>query len=175
MELAIVKFLNRNFRFLNPATKFISHIPFLVIFWSALTLSLATLLGGRNGLELIAAYCISLAIHFLVIKKITDRFVARRKRPFEVWPEEIIPIGQLQGASSFPSGHTLAMTAIATVYSSLITGIWPFMLAMVIIIALARLHNGMHYPSDVLGGAVFGFIYGIIGLFAANYVISVIG
>lgn len=171
-ELGIVKYFNNNFRFLDPATKFISHIPFLVVFWSVLTIILTNFLGKNAGVELLMAYCVSLALHFLVVKKITDRCFARRNRPFEVAPKEIIPIGQLQGASSFPSGHTVAITAIATVYSSMLPEIFPFMAAIVMVIAFSRIHNGMHYPSDVLGGMIIGFLYGNAGLYAANYLVK---
>ncbi len=30
--------------------------------------------------------------------------------------------------------------------------------------ALSRLHNGMHYPTDILGGIVLGLIYGVIAI-----------
>lgn len=34
--------------------------------------------------------------------------------------------------------------------------------------AFARIHNGMHYPSDVVAGAVLGILYGLAGIRIVN-------
>jgi len=34
-------------------------------------------------------------------------------------------------------------------------------LIFVLLMATARMRNGMHYPSDVLAGAVLGIVYGV--------------
>lgn len=57
---------------------------------------------------------------------------------------------------SFPSGHTSTSTAMAYILSSEYQK-WYFML-IPIIVALSRLYMGVHYPSDVLGGFILGFI-----------------
>lgn len=57
---------------------------------------------------------------------------------------------------SFPSGHTLhavCFTGIACAYQPLFAWVLvPFAL----LVALSRLVLGLHYPSDVLAGALIG-------------------
>jgi undecaprenyl-diphosphatase len=63
---------------------------------------------------------------------------------------------------SFPSGHAAIFFAIATavyLYNKKL-GIWFFVVA--ILMGMARIFVGVHWPSDILGGAVIGIISGII-------------
>jgi membrane-associated phospholipid phosphatase len=34
--------------------------------------------------------------------------------------------------------------------------------------AYARMHNGMHYPSDIIAGAALGTFYGLVGIYYAK-------
>jgi undecaprenyl-diphosphatase len=58
---------------------------------------------------------------------------------------------------SFPSGHTLhavAFTTLAWHYHPLLgMALMPF----TCVVALSRIVLGLHYPSDVLAGALIGF------------------
>ncbi|MFT4110620.1 phosphatase PAP2 family protein [Propionicimonas sp.] len=95
--------------------------------------------------------------------------VVDRPRP------EVPRLDHEQPTSSFPSGHLGATVALMVVYARLARGVhsptlralagsgclvWPSLLAW------ARVHTGMHYPSDVLAGAVNGVA---AGLLAWNY------
>jgi membrane-associated phospholipid phosphatase len=116
-----------------------------------------TALAWRRWREpmVVAAAVIGEAVSFLVITLLVDR-----PRP---------PVPHLDVApptSSFPSGHTAAAIAL---YGSWAVIAWQrarsallrwlvTLLAIVIpvMVALARLYRGMHYPSDVLVGAALG-------------------
>src|SRR5438045_5476471 len=41
-----------------------------------------------------------------------------------------------------------------------------FMLPLACLVAFSRVYNGVHYPSDVLGGAIIGAGYGVAIAFA---------
>ena len=40
---------------------------------------------------------------------------------------------------------------------------------IVLLMAFSRMHNGMHYPSDVIAGVGFGILAGYLSVFAVNY------
>lgn len=71
--------------------------------------------------------------------------------------------------SSFPSGHTAAALvlygALAIIALRVTSRGWLRRLAVVVgvaiplCVALARLYRGMHFPTDVLGGAVLGLAW----------------
>jgi undecaprenyl-diphosphatase len=78
-----------------------------------------------------------------------------RPRPYQVLDSIAVGIAPLD-AFSFPSGHTLhavAFSLIAISYYPWLAGaLVPFTLAT----GTARVMLGLHYPSDVLAGAVLG-------------------
>ena len=89
----------------------------------------------------------------LVYKLIKGRTL--RPRPFNVYPA-IVCVGKTLDQFSFPSGHTLHAVAFSIVvvayYPALSWLVWPF----AGLVALSRPILGLHYPSDVLAGALLG-------------------
>jgi membrane-associated phospholipid phosphatase len=86
------------------------------------------------------------------------KVIVRRPRPVL---EGLPPLGGAPSSLSFPSAHATSSFACATA----MTRIAPeaavlFVLAAAI--AACRPYLGMHYPSDVLGGAVLGIGLGLI-------------
>ncbi len=84
------------------------------------------------------------------------KHAVNRARPFESYPD--IQKMAAGGSSSFPSGHTSDAFSTATSLS-LAFPKW-YVIAPSYIYATAvgysRMHLGVHYPSDVLAGAVVG-------------------
>jgi undecaprenyl-diphosphatase len=68
-----------------------------------------------------------------------------------------------KGSPSFPSSHAMNMFAQATLLTLLYrrkrVGITAFSFAAVI--GFSRIYVGVHYPFDVLAGAMFGMMVGI--------------
>jgi hypothetical protein len=79
-----------------------------------------------------------------------------RARPFETYPD--IQKLSAGGSSSFPSGHTSDAFSTATSLS-LAFPKW-YVIApsytYATLVGYSRMHLGVHYPSDVLAGAVIG-------------------
>lgn len=84
----------------------------------------------------------------------------------------------IEDSSSFPSGHATNIAALATFFLALA---WPFIprglprvaasvaaLALVALIAFARLYLGLHYLSDVLAGVALGALFGCAGAWLAR-------
>ena len=66
------------------------------------------------------------------------------------------------GLDSFPSGHSTASFAIATVLAKQFPLFGPLCIAIALFVALSRVLRGSHFPTDVLGGAVIGILSGFI-------------
>jgi len=73
------------------------------------------------------------------------------KRPSEPDPLIVIP-----HSHSFPSGHTATAFAGATALTILLPRAAPAFYVLALAIAYSRLYVGVHFPLDVLGGAVIG-------------------
>jgi membrane-associated phospholipid phosphatase len=69
---------------------------------------------------------------------------------------------------SFPSGHTTNWWAATFVLWLFYPRTLRYMLPMACLIAFSRVYNGVHYPSDVAGGAVIGTAYAIAIICALN-------
>ena len=84
------------------------------------------------------------------------KFVVNRDRPFVTYPE-IIKLSN-GGSPSFPSGHTSVAFSAATSLSLMFPKWYVIAPAYVWAgaVGYSRMHLGVHYPSDVLIGALIG-------------------
>jgi len=95
---------------------------------------------------------------FLVSAFITTalKYSVNRDRPFLTYPD--IEKGTGAGSPSFPSGHT--STAFATATSLSIAFPEWYVIAPAFLwagaVGYSRMHLGVHYPTDVLAGALIG-------------------
>lgn len=113
-----------------------------------------------------AFFCAFLATAFASFVDLVLILFWKRPRPFVSHSDEIItPItqGLKVDPISFPSGHTYIVFAIATsvfLYGHRKLGVALFILA--ILVAISRVGAGLHYPSDIIGGALLGIISGVL-------------
>ncbi len=61
---------------------------------------------------------------------------------------------------SFPSSHSVNMFAFATLLFCFYRKYGVYFYSFAGLIGYTRVYNGVHYPSDVVGGAVFGCLLG---------------
>ena len=78
--------------------------------------------------------------------------LVHRHRPFEH------QIGPSERTHSWPSGHAATAFAGATVLAWLAPQFRVLWYVLAVLIAFSRLYNGVHYPTDVLSGAVLGLL-----------------
>ena len=85
------------------------------------------------------------------------KYAVQRDRPPTVVldPE---PLLDVPTTSSFPSGHTSSSFACAWVLSRLAPRLTVPLFALAALIGFSRIYVGVHYPLDVLAGAVFGIL-----------------
>lgn len=95
------------------------------------------------------------------------RWFYNRPRPF-VDEQLVYQLIDHDQAGSFPSGHTATFFAIAFfIYlQNKKLGYWFF--AAALIISLARISAGLHYPTDILGGTLVGLLAGWLINFFKN-------
>ena len=132
-----------------------------------LLLSLLLFLFHKNQGKRTAALTVTaLVFSYLLCQEWIKDWVAR-PRPFTSL-EGIITLVPYETSYSFPSGHTATSFACACVLAKLCPKIgWPAVFVAAAI-GFSRIYVGVHYPSDVLFGALFGIICGVIVLRAAD-------
>jgi undecaprenyl-diphosphatase len=92
----------------------------------------------------------------------------QRTRPCKMLTDAITPLG-CTGSYSFPSNHALNNFAAATFYSRLYPDLRWVLFITATLISISRVYLGLHYPSDILGGAAIGIIFGYIFSILAIY------
>jgi undecaprenyl-diphosphatase len=124
--------------------------------------------GGRPSLTkvigVIAIACCAVYGADLVEHSVKD-FVARA-RPCRTI-ETIRLIIPCPKSYSMPSGHAISSFAFAVPLSYLtrksISGAWRvYPLFLAAMIAFSRIYLGVHYPTDVLAGALMGALIGLV-------------
>lgn len=108
----------------------------------------------------------SLAFEFVIVNLFLKNCTARI-RPYIV-NEKLILLGQVPTDFSFPSGHTGAAFAVSmAMLFCARDGELPkpcayAAVAASVLIALSRLYNAAHYPTDVLVGMLAGLVTGML-------------
>jgi len=97
-----------------------------------------------------------------VLYHVLKRLV-KRMRPFEQLPDIRFLI-RPPDRFSFPSGHTAAAFLMATLLCSLFPAITLPVFGWAILVGISRVYLGVHYPTDILAGAVLGLVTAHLGL-----------
>lgn len=142
----------------------ITHLGAGGILWIAVAAALLCVRKYRkNGCMLAVSLLLCLLIGNLLLKPLIGRV-----RPYDVNTLIELLIAELSDAS-FPSGHTMAAFAAATVllYTNRRFGIPAVILA--VLIGFSRLYLYVHYPSDVLAGLLLGVLFGILAIALVNW------
>ncbi len=164
-EIGILDFIQNTFKcaFLDVFMPFITMFGEDGIFFIAMAVVMLFFKKTRKvGLYIGAALLMGFIVGNLTLKPLLSRM-----RPYdfnEAFDKASLLVGSL-GDKSFPSGHTLAAFE-ACVVLFLTQRRWIGIPALVLcfLIAASRLYLYVHYPTDVLAGALLGTIFAVLGI-----------
>ena len=124
-----------------------------IFIWIVLFIAIALIINNHT----IKKFIITLAVS--AISEIILKTIINRPRPFEALQINSTIITNM---SSFPSGHAMMFFAMIPILSQkfpkIKIGVW----IVAILVALSRIYLGVHYFSDVVAGAIFGYYIGMI-------------
>jgi undecaprenyl-diphosphatase len=128
------------------------------LIWFALALGVA--LWRRNVFLFVLTAAAVLAADGIagIVKSLVGE-----QRPHE--PDALVAIPH---SHSFPSGHTATAFAGATMLSFFVPRAAPAFYLLAAAIAYSRLYVGVHFPLDVVGGAVIGVATALLLLAASR-------
>src|SRR3989344_6974683 len=100
------------------------------------------LVGVSGGVAWVLAKVLKILIH--------------TPRPFEIFPQ--VQSLFLETGYAFPSGHTMVASAIAFAIFFTHKKAGYVFIFCALLIGLARITSGVHFPIDILGGFLLGFV-----------------
>ena len=127
--------------------------------YSRLSLGASVILAvafGARGRRAAASGLVSVGATAAVVNSVV-KLAGRRHRPDRA-AAEVPPARQVRmpASRSFPSGHTAAAVAFATGVGRVMPLAGLPLHALAAAVGYSRVHTGVHYPGDVLAGAVLG-------------------
>jgi membrane-associated phospholipid phosphatase len=170
-----------------PITKYVRsvtvHLPWdqLTIPWMAFTSNAGDWIGQGWRLALLSILLLALAWAFekqalklaaiqsliahgiaAVLANVLKHLISRPRPKFVHSGDWQMAISWISGLDSFPSGHSAASFAVATVLTKRFPAWGPLCIGLAVFVALSRVFRGSHFPTDVVGGAVVGILSGSI-------------
>lgn len=169
-DVAIVQWLNSWAGINEELDVLIIFLAIFLLYWviaAVLAFPVASLFPkyrhnlGRHKELFLTAFASAFAARVVIAEFI--RFLYNRPRPFEMFSEvaQLADKGFIQlvdhtAGGAFPSGNAALAFAVAASISFYYPKTSIIFWAAAILIGLARVAAGVHWPSDILGGAVVG-------------------
>lgn len=168
-EGSILCWIQQNLRapFFEGLSKALSFLGEAGMFWILLTLALMAFKKTRRD----GIYCgVSILLTFIVVNLIIKPLVFRT-RPYDLF-ETLVPLGVVPHDGSFPSGHSANAFSCAwvlfrrakTTRAAAVRKIGVPALILAILISLSRIYSTIHFPTDVLVGALIGIVMSEISI-----------
>jgi len=106
----------------------------------------------KGGIAMLIALAVGAILGSVILKPLIAR-----PRPFHANGELPLLI-KIPTDFSFPSGHTMSSVSSAYVLTFINKKFGYFAIPLAVLIAFSRLYLYVHFPSDVLAGAIIGII-----------------
>lgn len=137
--------------FLDRTMPFISWLGNKGMIWILIAITL--ILAGKKTRKWGFLMLFSLAAEALLINVVMKPMIAR-ERPFDTWMLDIL-VSEPHDFS-FPSGHASAAFCAAVTAFFMNRKFGMIMFVFAFLMAFSRLYLLVHYPTDVLAGAILG-------------------
>lgn len=145
------------------------HSPFLdavmagfsdVARGGAIWIVLAFLIAAfyRSRWPALVQVILAIVVAHLIVDEVTKPFF-NRSRPFESYADARV-YGYRPTTRSFPSGHAATAIAGACALVRMAPEARTIFWTLALLIAFSRVYLGVHYPADVVAGALLGFATG---------------
>ena len=116
--------------------------------------------GGTKGKLAVLGIILLIVVTDQTGYKILKEFF-ERIRPCNALSDVITPLG-CTGSYSFPSNHAVNNFAAAVFFYRLFPNLKYPLFITASLVAISRVYLGLHYPSDILGGAIIGSAFGYL-------------
>lgn len=160
-EFEVLDFIRNNLKngFLDTVMPMVTMCGNMGIFWVVIALIISAKAKYRKcSIAMLIGLILGVLIGNLIVKN-----AVQRDRPSWIIEMENMLIANPQDFS-FPSGHTLSSFCSATVlyHYNKKFGIPAFVMAT--LIAFSRLYLYVHFPTDIVGGAIMGVMVAVLSV-----------
>jgi len=159
VELAILDWIQNTLRcdFLDALVPMITKLNDNGEVWILLAVVLVCMKKYRRaGLSVGAGLGLNLLVCNQIMKPLFGRI-----RPFMV-NTAVDLLVKAPSSGAFPSGHTASSFAVVGALWAAKSPLWKPAAVLASLIALSRLYLYVHWPTDILGGIVVGWVCGVL-------------
>ncbi len=112
----------------------------------------------KEGVRIVIAVVSAWGLSYLI------KHLVQAPRPYLRFPDEVTKLFDYGGFDSFPSGHATLFMALGVMISLHHKRVGYLFIFLAILISLARVSSGIHFPIDIfagwiIGGGVSYFVY----------------
>lgn len=125
--------------------------------------------GGEKGKNTAILCIIAIVIGYFLTEFL--KYIVARPRPYIIL--DGVHILSVMDNYSWPSGHTITIFAVTTLIGKKYGNLCLILLLLLAsMVGFSRVYIGVHYPLDVLSGAVIGILLALLVLRFENDIIS---
>lgn len=156
--------------FWDMATNISTWTPLFLLFFILLLRN-----HPKNEALHMSLWVIALAFFIFLASEVTKEFVARLRPNNDPTINSLIRVLRRPSGFSFFSGHAATSFSITTLVVSFmrqrVPWVWVFYV-WPLIFSFSRIYAGVHYPLDIVAGAIIGSLMGLVFYWTYHRVIA---